>query len=368
MIEKNTYLFYDRIKDNKFIIKGIDSLTPENIELYSELEKRGITNEKLINGECTAIRAEKTYFSSPHQIMLEVTKKCNFKCFYCCAEYHTEDKNDELTVEELEKLVDEIIDLKPNIVTFTGGEPFLREVKHHDLLKSIKKLSDNGINCNMFTNGSLISKYATQIPSLGLYNIRISIDTAIDEELKSIAATSVPMQNIWDGLSVLSQNGINFDVNAVISRKNYQNIEKLIKILSEFNVDIITFTRALPIGACKSKKEALLSNAEWEEFSRRVSSLSSSYHFSNITPKSALCPRGNIFDGCSTCKAGTSYVLIERNGNVIPCVADTDKIIGNIKNKTLKEIWHDNGWKNCREEGMKCFTQNKDLVKIKKLR
>ena len=26
------------------------------------------------------------YFSSPHELMIETTKICNFKCIYCCAE------------------------------------------------------------------------------------------------------------------------------------------------------------------------------------------------------------------------------------------------------------------------------------------
>ena len=62
----------------------------------------------------------------PYSIGWAVTNLCNLRCVHCNMD--SGDKlNDELSLEEAYKLLDELSKNKVQKITFFGGEPFIRK-------------------------------------------------------------------------------------------------------------------------------------------------------------------------------------------------------------------------------------------------
>ena len=59
-------------------------------------------------------------------VTLEVTRRCNANCIHCIISAGCEKQN-ELSNNEIIKLLEDVADLGCRNVVITGGEPFLRE-------------------------------------------------------------------------------------------------------------------------------------------------------------------------------------------------------------------------------------------------
>lgn len=84
---------------------------------------------------------------------LELTYRCNLNCIHCYCK-GSEDKEKELTTRDWEVIID-IIQKEGCIwLTFTGGEPLLRD----DFLEIYSYAKSRGFLINIFTNGQFFTK------------------------------------------------------------------------------------------------------------------------------------------------------------------------------------------------------------------
>lgn len=73
---------------------------------------------------------------------------CNLRCKYCDTGYAQKPGDSNMTLQEI---VDQVKQYKCHRVTLTGGEPLLQS----DIAKLVKALSDEGMEINIETNGSI---------------------------------------------------------------------------------------------------------------------------------------------------------------------------------------------------------------------
>lgn len=73
---------------------------------------------------------------------------CNLRCKYCDTGYAQKPGDSNMTLQEI---VDRVKQYKCHRVTLTGGEPLLQS----DIAKLVKALSDEGMEINIETNGSI---------------------------------------------------------------------------------------------------------------------------------------------------------------------------------------------------------------------
>ena len=78
-------------------------------------------------------------FSRPiNYLRISVTDRCDLRCVYCMKEkMNFLPKNEILTLEEIERLCDNFIEMGVNKIRLTGGEPLVRK----DIIKLIKNLN-----------------------------------------------------------------------------------------------------------------------------------------------------------------------------------------------------------------------------------
>ena len=58
-------------------------------------------------------------------IMLEVTRRCNLYCTHCCVD--AGNKTNDLSLEDMTKILTELFKRKIDVLTITGGEPLVRK-------------------------------------------------------------------------------------------------------------------------------------------------------------------------------------------------------------------------------------------------
>lgn len=95
--------------------------------------------------------------AGPMMVSWDITNQCNFDCLHCLnrsndATIH--DFKDELSKEEKENIVNQILEVRPYSMCICGGEPTLCK----DLFWIIEKLSQAGISVNMVSNGYIIDE------------------------------------------------------------------------------------------------------------------------------------------------------------------------------------------------------------------
>ncbi|MFX1437574.1 MAG: radical SAM protein, partial [Promethearchaeota archaeon] len=98
------------------------------------------------------IKSQLMPYPFPLAMTFAVSYNCQCNCIHCSAGKHFRKDQKELTTEEAKKLIDEAQNLGVSIITFTGGEPLLRE----DIFELISYVDTKKAMPMMFTNGEFL--------------------------------------------------------------------------------------------------------------------------------------------------------------------------------------------------------------------
>jgi len=120
-------------------------------------------------------------------LRITVTHRCNYRCFYCHMEGE-EERGDELTVNDIAKLVRIGKGLGIDKVKLTGGEPLSRR----DIVDVVKAISNVGItDLAMTTNGSLLQELVERLVEAGLKRINVGLPSLKKEVFEKITGVDM---------------------------------------------------------------------------------------------------------------------------------------------------------------------------------
>jgi cyclic pyranopterin phosphate synthase len=151
-------------------------------------------------------------------LRVSVTDRCNFRCVYCMPEqgFPSSPKDEQLTSDELVRLIQVGASLGIRKVRLTGGEPLLR----NDIVDIVRLISDipeiEDLSCT--TNGFLLSEKASALASAGLNRVNISLDTLREDRFQAVARRG-SLSKVMDGIRVAQASGLMpVKINAVAMR------------------------------------------------------------------------------------------------------------------------------------------------------
>ena len=112
-------------------------------------------------------------------LRISVTKRCNFGCIYC----HDEGlgpiasprapHDEEVTPDEVERLVRIAREFGIRSIKYTGGEPLVRTDLEDIVARTVHHIPD----VSMTTNGSMLARRAEALRNAGLKRVNVSIDS-----------------------------------------------------------------------------------------------------------------------------------------------------------------------------------------------
>lgn len=183
---------------------------------------------------------------SLYSLDIMLTKKCNYRCWYCYAEAGP-DKLPEFTMSEVKDIVNQALDMKVPIINIQGGEPLFWHPKdwtgQHGsaFFHLIQYIHDTyrraGVSLNLvsFTNVSLVTEQKAKI----LYNLGIGLccklDSLNEKTQDDMLCTKGGFKRIMAGYEHLinvgygKKDGPTISTNTVVTPLNYHEVPEVFR-------------------------------------------------------------------------------------------------------------------------------------------
>lgn len=182
-------------------------------------------------------------------LRVSVTDRCDLRCVYCMSEDMTFlPKADLLTLEELDRLCSVFIGKGVRKLRLTGGEPLVRR-NMISLVRSLSRhlASGNLDELTLTTNGSLLSKFASELADCGVRRINVSLDTLDAARFRSITRWG-DIDKVLDGIRAAQAAGLRVKINTVaLKNVNEEEIPSLIEWAHGEGMDL-TLIEVMPLG------------------------------------------------------------------------------------------------------------------------
>jgi len=276
---------------------------------------------------------------------IRVTMACNLKCKHC---YSIAGKklNNELSLGEIKKVVNELKQLGAIRIFFTGGEPFIRP----DILEILDYTDRNNFAIYISTNGTLINqKIINSLKCLKhLKTFQISLD-GVDKTHDSIRGIPGTFDKVINTIKLVKKELKNTKI-AIIStlmKDNLDEIEKLFKLAIKFKIDIFGLVTLYPVKR-SAETEDVTTSQKYKLF-QQLSNIYKSYK-SIKTKIGILVPPAIIPEPLKEIEFGCGYVCsfpsllgINSNGDVAPCdglLSYKEFILGNVRRDSLGKIYN----------------------------
>ena len=286
---------------------------------------------------------DRKILSAPLDITLELTGRCNLRCKHCLSQDSWEGDG-ELSTSEWLQLIEELREIKVFSLFLSGGEPLLRE----DFFIIMDALSKFPINVRIGTNATLIDNGMAKRLKKYRASIQVSLDGASPETHNAMRGEG-SFERAMEGITALKREAIPFSLSAIITRLNYQDTEKIVKLGKMIGAKSVKLGHPVFIGmAWRERRRLILSPEEHREALRMVKRLvreGDDYVQGSYPTLLNMLKDTGKSDGLSTliippCGAGTTKLTIKADGTVIPCEQIRDVELGNIREEGLREIWH----------------------------
>lgn len=192
-------------------------------------------------------------------LRLAVTDRCNLRCFYCMPEEGIAylPKQELLSYEEMERLLQVTAGMGVSKIRITGGEPFLRK----DLMPFLHRVKAiEGIEeIHITTNGVLTLPHVPELKALGIKSINLSLDTLDRDRFLRITRRD-ELGKVMDTFHALLAHDIPVKINAVVMEgQNTQDIVPLARLAERYPV-AVRFIEEMPFNGVGNNHPTLAWN------------------------------------------------------------------------------------------------------------
>lgn len=286
------------------------------------------------------------FMRAPHRMDLLVSPmvkdgkwNCNQRCIHCYAAEQVLAEEKELSTDEWKIIIDKCREALIPQLTFTGGEPTMRD----DLFELIDyakwfvtRLNTNGIN--------LTKEYCEKLAKVSLDSCQITF-YSYDENIHNNLVLANQFSKTVEGIKNAINAGLNISINTPLCTLNRDYV-KTLKFLHDMGVIYVTCSGLIMTGnACKDPSiNVRLTSDELTDI------LAEAVKFCNENGMQiSFTSPGFISDdefeklkiNKPTCGACLSNMAVSPGGNVVPCQSYlSDKPLGNMISDEWETIWN----------------------------
>lgn len=339
-----------------------DSTVELCVQKFLNIDKNeGVVNKSIIELIKDNIEDYTSYnHYYPYSVHWVIESDCNLRCKHCLylgnAEKYKKEQN--LSTQQALNLIDEFFEMDILSITLTGGEIFLRE----DIFELLTRLKTKTIALTLMTNATLITQEVADKLKNVLNNrvdkFQISLDGAT-QEIHDKTRGKGAFEGTINGIKHLINAGFAVVVNFVPTNINIHELSDIYYLAQKLGVTRLSISRFTPFSDSQNYL-----TPDIDELFMAIGRL---IYIDNKTKKPILIIATFLFYDFIKHKIASKIICkynnkeknirpkiseyschhndrvsIDRNGNVYLCTQSKlleFDCMGNLKEKTLKEIW-----------------------------
>jgi len=275
------------------------------------------------------------------------TRACNYNCLHCSFGSSPAAVN-ELDTKGGMRIVDELYEMGTKWFGLSGGEPLIRK----DVFDIIAHAKSLGMNVSLITNGYYVK--GDILEKLIRYEVMTAVSLDGREESHDFIRGKGAYAIAIKAMENLSKGGIFDCIVSTLNKYNCSEVDHVAQVAHEYDATRVVYHNYVPVGRAEEHLELAPTPQQYEAVLNRIYDLMHEYQ--GKLGVNVYCPffarvakqRGmpnfdywfnNVFLG--QCFINGRYIGLLENGDSRPCGFNEGYRMGNIRDKTMKEIWAD---------------------------
>jgi radical SAM protein with 4Fe4S-binding SPASM domain len=299
-------------------------------------------------------------FVAPLFAVWNFTNRCNLACQHCYQDSGKGAMDDELTLEGKLSLVDQMGTAYMPMLALSGGEPTISP----DLLPVLQRAQRYGMHTTIATNGTTMTpSLAGRLAEAGLRYVEISLDSVDPARHDAFRGVAGMWQRAVAGAkAVAATPGLRLGIAMCVHQGNFHEVRDMIAFAESLGAGCFAHFNFIPVGRGLKMVHGDISPAQREELlgilnekmqAGGIGVISTAPQLGRVCLAGSLegraaCSHAGSGSGIKArvvakylggCGAGRTYVCIEPNGNVTPCVYLPHRVMGNVRHAPLVEVF-----------------------------
>ncbi|MGA2021947.1 MAG: radical SAM protein [Candidatus Sulfotelmatobacter sp.] len=266
----------------------------------------------------------------PFSAQLDLTYRCNEQCVHC---YLDHDDHGEMTTAEIKNLLKEMAEAGVFILTFSGGEIFLRK-DFFEILECARSLT---FCIKLKTNAVLIREaQAARLRDLGVQSVQISIYSHRPEVHDAITKVKGSLRRSIDAIRFLKSQGLKVIMANVLMAGNMQDYHGVRALAEELGAEYTLDPTITPMmDGDRSILDLNAGESALRELFRDEMFVGNAEEFCAPPPPPDAESLSSL-----PCSAGHTACYISPYGEFYPCV-QFPLSCGNVRQQRFIDIWRD---------------------------
>jgi len=272
----------------------------------------------------------------PMAVTIGVTTTCQCNCAHCSTLGRSKSRP-ALSLEEIQRTVRECVELGITNITFTGGEPLIRD----DLERCIASVSPDKAVTQVFTNALLLTpERAKSLAASGAYGVQISLDSHDSAEHDCLRGVDGSFTAVENGVRHALDAGLLVGISTYATKQSAlrHDIIRLIALCSEWGVNEVTVFDAIEVGGLREQKDAMLERESRQLLLEDCRIANRIYKRKPRVISQSWTNCGKGFSRFIGCLAANWQFHVTAQGDFTPCDF-TPLSFGNVRNESIKTLW-----------------------------
>jgi len=289
-------------------------------------------------------------------VMWNLTRQCNLACEHCYMDAKSGGR-DELSLEEGVHLIDDLAEMKIPVLIFTGGEPLLSK----NFYAYAFHAREVGLRTVISTNGTLITpEVARLLAEAKIRYVGVSLDSARPESHDRFRGVSGAHAMALQGLKNARDAGLRTGLRVTLTRDNWHEVPALLDMALDQNIPRFCLYHLVPTGrgagiadrdvTPEQRRSVIkfLAEAAVELKGKEIEILTTDSPMDGAYLLELLKgdPRrenvARLLKNAGGCSTGTKVANINHRGDVHPCHFMPQVVVGNVRERSFRNIWIDN--------------------------
>lgn len=324
------------------------------IKINRAIDKKNLEVMRHNLNELQKIGAYPERFLYPITLQFELTGACNLLCKHCYNRSGDADRETLMTPEKWVELSKQIVkDGGIFQCILSGGEPLLLGDRLFDIMDI---LHDDGTSFVVITNALLLTKEkVSRFTKYRYFWFQISIDGATAEVHDEFRGVKGSFDKAIHGALEVSDAGIPLVIAHSVTPQNLNQVEDMVNLAYQLGANSIILGEILPSGRAYGNENIILTEEQRNTLYGKISELSKKYQ-GRITIQRSADLKTQMQRYSVDINGGG---IIRPNGDFrLDCMAPFT--IGNVLEKSIKDMWLEKGIDVWRTEAVQNFIDSID--------